>query len=347
MIANRGGHVALVTGRTRMHACAHTCEGKKHCFRQGLCRHGACNAVCTRMKRRLLPLTVAIASGLGCSAEQPRPKPAPTPTIAPNRVPAAPDVVDSVVQCTSLASGERLRSVSPEGHAWLARESETGQHLRVLDPLDGSETAADVALVGLVELVASSGTNAAARTDDGLYQLEDLQRILVSPPAKLAAAAICGNPTHNGFVLDAGTLYERDADAWLEWDWNVGDDAEPPTRIVAIDGECIGTDNATWLVSDGGDLWQLDEGLALRHGPFAPGAIAAKTDGMLAVLEAERLITGPFATPERGWQPWIFEGVMPTTMSASGGALWLTAGAQLLRRWARRPSRLRGVFREP
>jgi hypothetical protein len=232
-----------------------------------------------------------------------------------------------------------MRSVSPEGHAWLVRGDAASQVVRVLDPFSPeSETSQSIALGDLVALSAWSDVDAAALADGSLFQLIDMARIQLSTPTELAATTtMCGDPGTHGMLLTAGDLFERRADGqWWQWDAAV-DGAGAPSRIVDFDGECLGSDNTTWLTAEDGTLWQLEETLVYRPIQFSSLQRTAVTRGMLAMLESDGLWIGTREEPDApmegaaSWQPWVFDGAMATEMSASAGKLWLTAGSQLLR----------------
>lgn len=284
-------------------------------------RHGTCTGFHLPMKRLLSLALLASTTGISCT-----PADDPTPTLRPPKhVPAMPDSVGSESFCVTLAAGETLESVSPEGHAWIARKADRGLSLRIIDPADRSELARDVSMQGVRSVRAWSEKDASLLADNGLWQLADFERIKVTGPTTSALTSKCGDPSINGFVLSGDALFERHADTWFTIEWGAAGQ-QHPDRIVPIDGECVGRDDSSWMTSSAGMLWQLRPTEAIGYGPFAAAANMAVTDGIVAVLEPERLLVEP-----PNWQPWLFEGATPSQLSAAAGSLWLAAGQQLLR----------------
>lgn len=281
------------------------------------------------MDARYLTVALAFACASACTSdvdEPPVTAEPPDPAVEPKHVPASPELVAADSVCVALADGEALWSVSPEGHAWLAKAADGVQQLRVLDPFGvDAELVAEVTLGPLRQVKAWSQTDAALLTDDGLWRLDDLVRIEMDDPTAAGATSLCGDPGLNGMLLANGQLYERRDDQWWQWD-SEAEGAAAPSTIVDLDGDCIGTDDITWLMSQDGTLWRLEPSEYLTPQQFDSGARAAATSGMLAVLETAQLSLGPDE-----WQTWVFDGAPATDLSASGGMLWLAAGEQLLR----------------
>ncbi len=281
------------------------------------------------MFARIATLGILLPAWLGCTGtlgDAPVEPDELEPVLEPKSVPAEPAVIMGSGFCVPLAEGERLGSVSPEGHAWLVGATPDGQRFRVLDPFDAeAETITDVALAEVLELRAWSDVEAAMITSDGLWRLENMARIQVTPPTDLSDATLCGDPGSNGFVLSPGALYERRNKEWYVWDAETTGAAAPST-LVDYDGECLSTANATWMTAGDGTLWRLESATVFRPQQFEPGAATAATADIFAVLESAQLITGP----DR-WQPWFFNGNTPTVIAASGGQVWMAAERQLLR----------------
>jgi len=279
-------------------------------------------------------LAYALASlgVLACTSTDPEPSDAGVggagaETLQPKMVPASPELVEGTGFCVALNEGETLWSVSPEGHAWIASGDDSTQQLRVLDAFDESAVLEDPLALGTFHHVrAWSQTDAAVAASDGLWSLEDLARVELTPPTDLAdVTSMCGDPAVNGMLLSAGSLLELRDDKWWVWDDKAGG-SDAPRDMASFDGDCIGTDNLSWLMADDGSLWQLSAAEYVELKQFEAGASVSATTGMLAVLESRQLWIGPAP-----WQPWLFEGAMPTAVSASGGKLWLAAAEQLLR----------------
>jgi hypothetical protein len=276
-----------------------------------------------------LLLATTAAGCAGDPEEAPLPGiPAP-PDVIPKEVPAAPEVLPATGHCTPLREGETLASVSPEGHAWLVVGGAESSSIRVLDAFDPEamgEVVTDVALADVSELRAWSADDAAVVTSAGLWRLEDLARVELTPPDGFSAPAIlCGDPSVEGSMLAGGTLFERRDDGW--WGWDTGaTGAAAPSALVTADGECRAIDDILWMTASDGTLWRVDTTTYSKPLQFAALVASASTEGMVAVLEADRLWIGA-----ETWQPWVFPGAVPTALAAAGGYLWMTSGEQLLR----------------
>lgn len=240
---------------------------------------------------------------------------------------ASPDVLVGDGYCVPFTADEALWSVSPEGHAWLARSVGALQQLRVLDPFDAQIAhGVELALAPFRQLQAWSPTDAALVTDDGLWRLEELARLEQASPADpTTISSMCGDPGSNGMLLAEGVLYERRGGSWWHWDAAAGSSAAPRS-VIGLDGDCVDTEDVTWLVAADGTIWQLGSTRVDQLQQFEAGAAVAATSGIVAILESSRL-----SIRRGGWQAWGFDGAMPTLTSAAGGALWLAAGEQLLR----------------
>lgn len=272
----------------------------------------------------------------GCTGElggsTPEEVPGP-PDVTPLDVPASPEILESSASCAPLRDGEALLSVSPEGHAWLVVPGSTTS-VRVLDPF-GAEMMEVVEEIELTEVSAAqawSGSDAALIASGGLWRLEDLARIELSPPEGFATpATLCGDPSHDGTLVSGGKVFERHEDPttleaqWWVWDPGFSGD-EAPADVIRFDGECQSEDEVLWLTSADGTLFRVEPAHFSRPVRFAQMVSAAATGGMLAVLESDRLWVGPEA-----WQSWLFPGPTPASLSASAGHLWMVSGDQLLR----------------
>lgn len=277
----------------------------------------------------LLSGTLVLACTGDIGGEEPPPGPPPPPDVEPLEVPAQPEVLQASGSCTPLRADERLVSVSPEGHAWLVAPVDGGTSLRVLDPLDPSgmgEVIEDIELSNVAQLQAWSASDAAVLAD-GLWVLDALARIELTPPDGFAAPAVlCGDPGDNGFLLSSGGLFERRDDG-LWWGWDPGAEGDAvPTQVVAYDGECLSRDDVLWMTSADGTLWQVEATEYALPVRFATLRHAAATHEHLAVLEADRLWLGP-----ESWSAWIFPNGTPAALTASNGVFWMVSGEQLLR----------------
>ncbi len=207
--------------------------------------------------------------------------------------------------------------------------------LRVLDAFDDkNEVVAKVELSGIQRIVPWSQVDASVTTDSGLWKLEDLARVELTPPTGFAgSAALCGDPSTNGSLLFAGKLFERRDDAqW--WSWSSGaSGSAAPSELLLQQGECEGPDDVEWMTAADGSLWRVEPTLVSRPIKFESMKAAAVTTGpalgrdvMLGVIDGEELWVGPDA-----WQRWTFPNGAPAHLTAAGGFLWLTSGAAVLR----------------
>lgn len=288
-------------------------------------------------KQPALPFLLLLGACVGnVGGDVPEDGPAAPPDVTPLDVPASPEQLTGSGFCVALESGETLASVSPEGHAWLAAASGEVQAVRIVDPQDEAAIVSDTLELGTLHQVrAWSGGDAGIVAADGLWRLESLARIQLTPPtASMTTPGLCGDPGHNGFLLADGLLYERRADEhWWVWDPGVADEGAP-TELVDFDGDCLDTADTMWLTADDGTLWQIIGAQVYRPVRFASLVEMAATAGMVAVLETDRLWIGSAGHAEPGseaWQPWVFPGAVPNGLSASGGQLWMASGQQLLR----------------
>lgn len=252
------------------------------------------------------------------------------PDVEPSVVPATPEVLTSTSACTPLRAGEKLLSVSPEGHAWLALPGEASS-VRVLDPFgaDGMlEETHDLDIGDVQQVLAWSGNDAAVIAGERLWRLADLARLELTPPQGFATpATFCGNPSENGSILSGGRLFEHRADAGEWWGFAPNVPAEGiPTGVVRYDGECQSRDNLMWLTAADGTIFRMEPSEFSRPVRFPKLVDAAATADALYVLESDRLWVGP-----EEWRAWMFSGAVPTSISASNGHVWMAAGAQLLR----------------
>lgn len=249
------------------------------------------------------------------------------PDVEPMDVPAQPEILPSTSTCSALRPGEKLVSVSPEGHAWLVVPGETSS-VRVLDAFGGElvESIEDVEIGSVAVAQAWSARDAALITQDGLWRLEDLARIELTPPSGFAApAALCGDPAANGALVSGGKVFERRDAEWWGWDPGLTGDAAPD-EVVRFDGDCQGPTDLMWLTSADGTLFRVEAAQYARPVRFEGLVDAAASGALVAILDTDELWVGP-----ETWQSWRFAGPVPTRVGASQGQLWMASGAQLLR----------------
>ncbi|MEM6996271.1 MAG: hypothetical protein AAF721_37535 [Myxococcota bacterium] len=258
------------------------------------------------------------------------------PATEPLDVPESLEVVQATTRCTAVGPGERLASISAEGHAWLLTEDDEAATVRVVDTFDdGPDATFTIGLREIGAVHAFSADDAALVADGGLWRLHDLDRIEVTAPAPLSgAAAMCGDPTTDGLLLTASDLFQRRDDQW--WSFPLGHAGALPSAVVGHDSACSGTDETVWMTAQDGTVWRLQGDEFERPVRFDALVGAAATDGMLGVLDDEFLWIGS-DSPDAGaeaswsWQPWRFPNALPTDLSASDGALWMWSGPDLLR----------------
>jgi len=275
---------------------------------------------------------VGVASLVACQGtigEPPEPLAPPPPNVTPKDVPVSPTVVEATSYCTTIADGESLASVSPEGHAWMtSRAGEEATTLRVLDPRgEGSELIDEVILTEVTAVHAYTEGDAGLVAQGGLWRLDQMARIELQAPDGFAAPAqLCGDPSLNGAMLSQGTLFEHRADdQWWSWTPDV-DESQRPEALLGFDGECIGPDNVMWLTGADGSLWRVESSRVTFPINFAGLRAAVASGELVAAIDGERLWVGPDS-----WQPWVFSGAAPTQLSAADGKVWMASGDQLLR----------------
>lgn len=270
-------------------------------------------------------LLVVMAGCMGDIGGGQEPVPGP-PDVEPKTVPSDLATVETLATCSSLAAGERLLSVSPEGQAWVAADIDGGVRVRVLDAFLGSMTEEETELlVGeVLQAQAWSSVDAALLTDASLYNIEELARIELGLPGGFESpGAFCGDPNAGGVLVSDGNVFEQRGESW--WSWAPSDSAGPAS-VLRYDGECHTLGDVMWLASESGVLYRVEPTQYTRPIQFDNPLATVATNGMLAVLDAKQLWLGPDS-----WQPWVFEGELPGVISASGGKLWTISGDVLLR----------------
>lgn len=275
---------------------------------------------------------VGLASLAACQGnigEAPEPLAPPPPDVTPLDVPANPTVVDATSYCTTLADGESLASISPEGHAWIiSSAAEDATAIRVLDPRGaGTEVLDEVVLTEISSVQAFTDGDAGLVAQGGLWRLDQMARIELQAPEGFAAPAqLCGDPRFNGAMLSGGTLFEHRADEqWWAWTPDV-DESQRPVAILPYEGECIGPQNVMWMTGADGSLWHIEPARVTFPIHFAELRDAVATGDLVAAINGDRLWIGPDA-----WQPYVFSGDAPTSLSAADGQVWMASGDQLLR----------------
>ncbi|HTJ85374.1 MAG TPA: hypothetical protein VL400_26835, partial [Polyangiaceae bacterium] len=251
------------------------------------------------------------------------------PDVEPKAVPEAPTLVASTTTCIARSEGEHLLSVSPEGHAWLVTPGPT-THVRVLDAFGGDITVAEdeLEIADVQDGQAWSAGDAALLSDGGLWRLEGMSRIDMTPPDGFETpASLCGDPSDSGVLVSNGSVFERRSDGWWTWDPKASP-LSSPSRVVRFDGECRSADDVMWLAALDGTLYRVEPSTFTTPIRFDGLVDLAATDGLVAALDASELWIG---TSGDAWQPWTFSGDVPTSLSASAGVVWMVSGSQILR----------------
>lgn len=283
------------------------------------------------MVRRLWVGGLGVAALVGCQGQLGGPDGGgapPPPDAVPQAVPTDGPALAVTSSCQPLELGEALVSVSPEGHAWLVAGEGAATQVRIVDPLaPEAATVTTLDLPPVVQLSAWSGSDASIVAADGLWRLEDLARIELTPPEGFTAPAhLCGDPAAGGAIVSGGALFEHRADAWYGYFPGVLD-GSAPAGVVSFDGACTSRDDVIWLTGGDGTLWRVAPQAVTLPVRFEGFVAAVGTTDTVAVSEPDRLWIGPEA-----WQPWIFpEDAAPSPIAAAGGAVWAVADGVLYR----------------
>lgn len=298
----------------------------------------------TQLKTRWLAsgLVVFLAA---CGGESEGTTAAPPPDLVAQKIEAT-AVQATVDRCLPLSSGQSLRAVGPEGHAWFAVSSDEGLRLAIAKPWlksdevgdDGLLDSSTYAFSSINEIHARSATDATLLADGIGWIIEDLRRTQSTLPAE--ATSHCGNLRDGAFLLASTQVHERRGDLW--WSWDPGQDpATNPSRIMAFEGECLGRDDALWASASDGTFWTIAATEARTPIRFATLQDAGATLGMLAVLTQDALwlnrptapAAGATSQPigiESAWSKYSFAGNVPAKLSAAGGAVWMLGDNGLL-----------------
>lgn len=242
-------------------------------------------------------------------------------------VPVDPPVLEATIACIPLLDGETLRSVSPEGHAWLMTQAADGHRLRVIEPGGLAATTHELRLQPLDHLQAWDDDDAVAVAGGGLWRLDQMARIEITTPLESNAMdSACGDPSRYGALLAGGSLLEhRGDDGWWRWD-SAATGSAAPQMILSHDGECVGTDDTLWLASPDGTLWRLADGTVETPAQF-PGLRGGTATGeLLAILDENRLrvlAESEDADIAASWASWRFWGEGPRGLSSANGTLWM------------------------
>lgn len=262
-----------------------------------------------------------------------RPPDAPTDSVPIDTVPDVLELVDSESFCRTLAAGQDVVGVSPDGFLWLAETTGVADgvestRFEVIDPWTKTSSAAptDLELGSMVSVQPRSADDAVVVAASDLWHVDAWSRVqLVPPESYTASASTCGNPRDNGYLLAAGTVFEHRDDGWWGLTPEAADEGTP-NAIVTLDGECNGPADETWLSSPDGTIWRVSADSIVQGLVFDGWQAAVGTGDTLAVLADGELWLGP-----SDWSRYEFEAGMPSTIAASGGSIWIAVGSRVLR----------------
>ena len=235
--------------------------------------------------------------------------------------------VSVVASCETLAEGESLMGVSPEGEAWV--EGDAG--MRQLSP-DGSSRPIDARFTRSDELVGWDASSAFVVGDNTLWSATFDGSEPVSLPAELGKPRfVCGDPRNTGgsFLVSTRGLFERRDGAWLRWAIPV--ELLESMTIRDLQGACSGEEPVMY-VEAGRSLWEARYGdvASFRELADLSEMTAKGTDvqvGFVAVRD------GALVRFDGGaWIEIPFDEGTVTAMSVADGVLWAGVGAELYRR---------------
>ncbi|MEL6547767.1 MAG: hypothetical protein AAFQ82_24290, partial [Myxococcota bacterium] len=229
-------------------------------------------------------------------------------------------------QCNALEADERTLALSPEGDLWTARADGNALVLRVFHPDGTVDTRTE--MLGLPAAArAKSSQELDLVVDGSLWQLDDSGRTLLTLPASAAQTEFCGDLTDRGLLLSGIELYEaRDLNWWRS---DLADQSGGAFEILDLGGECLGTDNFTWLTGTDGSVWRLSASRAEQVRLFENRTSAAINDLGIAVFAEDSLWR---RTSEETWIRNPIEGFSaPTVLAGANEDLWFYTDAQLVR----------------
>lgn len=229
--------------------------------------------------------------------------------------------------CITLAEGEQLSGVGPDGSAWVT----SIDGLRVVAP-DGDEQSVTVRFGEADELVAWTSDRAFVVSESQLWDTRlDSSQPFILPDNLGRPRFACGDPSASSgaFVLGTRGLFERRADTWFRWDLPL--DVFETMKIEHFEGSC-GTENDTlFLTTEEGALWEVRFGdnAFFREIGSVEGAQDIALDSVNGVL---RVFLGALYRFDEGWQHIPFEGGFVMEADAAGGVIWATVRDQIFRR---------------
>lgn len=235
--------------------------------------------------------------------------------------------IEGVAECVPIKAEESLLSVSPEGFAWLAAQTNENTQFRVLDPLNmGASNERVLDLMDVTSLQAWSDVDASLVAGEQLWRLDDFARVNLNVQTS-GVASLCGALMTDGFVLSSQQLIERRESSW--WRTTLKSN-NAPKRLLTRRGECLGPDGVLWATGAQGMLWRVDDGVAKVHAQFGSLVDAVSHESGVFVLDGSILWAGS-ANGVETWASWNFGDKNPTQLTASTRAVWVLAGKSLWR----------------
>lgn len=229
--------------------------------------------------------------------------------------------------CQSLAEGEVLIGVSPEGQAWV----EGDEGVRHLAP-DGTTTRVDASFTRADELIAWDDEAAFVVGDNSLWSTTVAGSDPLSLPPELGKPRfVCGDPQRpsGAFLVTTRGLFERRNETWYRWSFPV--ELLESMRIRDLQGACSGHEPVMYLEA-GQSLWEVRYGeqASLREAADLSDIAATAPDervGLVALRDGELL-----RFDGAGWVRIPFDEGLVTAMSVADGVLWAAVDGALYRR---------------
>lgn len=229
--------------------------------------------------------------------------------------------------CETLAEGEALLGVSPEGEAWV--EGDDG--VRQVSP-DGGSTPVDARFTRSDELVGWDASSAFVVGDNSIWDTTLTGSEALSLPPELGKPRfVCGDPRNQGgsFVVTTRGLFERRNGVWMRWAVPV--ELLESMKICDLQGACSGQEPVMHLEAQQ-SLWEARYGENASFREVADlsemsGTGADLRVGFVALRDGEllRFVGG-------GWARIPFDEGSVTRMSVADGVLWASVGSALYRR---------------
>ncbi len=224
---------------------------------------------------------------------------------------------EPAVQCYDRLPGESFLALSPEGELWLSAQNvDDALALRTLRA-DGTDSTRVEALGTPRAARAWSADRVDLIADSALWRLDDGGRTLLELPAASAGMDFCGDLTDRGLLLSDLEIFEARDLSW--WRSGLVASSEIGLRILDLAGECVGTDNFTWLVADDGSLWRITPSRAEQVTRVTGVLAAAISARGVSAFTADTL----WQRDEDSWMRFALDDFeAPALVSASAKDLW-------------------------